>query len=205
MTILTLVRHGETDWNLERRIQGSTDIPLNDTGRAQALQAARGLREILDGAPHAPAPIVVTSDLSRARETAEIIAAELGLAAPRAYPQLRERAYGQAEGVLVSEFLERFGSWERESVPDAEPRDELRRRGVRALHRIARDVRRVTAPAAASVIAVSHGALIGELIRYASGDTLPLPGERIPNASLHTFRIDDGALQLIDYSALAAA
>ncbi len=64
---LILVRHGETDWNRDRRIQGTTDIPLNDTGRAQAREVAERLREELEGV----GPVVVaSSDLSRAAETA---------------------------------------------------------------------------------------------------------------------------------------
>ncbi|HWI32416.1 MAG TPA: histidine phosphatase family protein [Microbacterium sp.] len=196
MTTLTLVRHGQTDWNLARRIQGATDVPLNDTGRGQARDAAAALRP--DLAPDST--VVVASDLSRARETAEIIAAELGLDAPRLYPELRERAYGEAEGVLVEEFPERFGGWDRDSIPGAESRTELRRRGVRAVRRVARDVRRDTAPTAVSVIAVSHGALIGELIRHASGDTLPLPGERLDNGSLHRFVIERESIRLLRYA-----
>ena len=84
MTPLTLVRHGETDWNLDRRIQGSTDIPLNDTGREQARDAAAALRAQLD--LDSTPIVVVASDLSRARETAEIIAARAGAARSAALP-----------------------------------------------------------------------------------------------------------------------
>jgi broad specificity phosphatase PhoE len=203
VTILTLVRHGQTDWNLARRIQGETDVPLNDTGRRQAGDAASALAEMLD---LTRPTVVVASDLSRAGETAEIIADRLGLDAPRKrYRELRERAYGEAEGVFIEDFLARFGSWDRDNIPGAETRPELRARGVRALRRVARDVRSESAPTAASVIVVAHGALIGEMIRHASGDTLPLAGERIENGSAHMFHIDGDALRLLSYSAVAAA
>ena len=92
MTLLYLVRHGETDWNLQRRIQGSTDIPLNNTGRQQASRTGRLLaRRHWDA--------VITSPLSRAAETAQIIAVELDLPAPESLPELVERAYGEAEGL----------------------------------------------------------------------------------------------------------
>jgi broad specificity phosphatase PhoE len=87
--MLTLIRHGETDWNLARRIQGGTDIPLNDTGRLQARDAAAALRARLDPEQRT---VVVASDLSRARETAEIIAGDLGLRVSRLYPELRVRS-----------------------------------------------------------------------------------------------------------------
>lgn len=200
MTVLTLVRHGETDWNGARRIQGSTDIPLNDTGREQARSAAAALRNELTGPT-----VVVASDLSRARETAEIIASELSLDAPLIYPDLRERAYGQAEGMLVSEYFERFGSWHGDEVPEAETREHLRLRGIRALRRIARDERRRSAPADTKIIAVSHGGLIRELIGHASGDTLPLEGEKIANGSRHSFLVERDALRLLTYAALPSA
>jgi len=199
VTSLTLVRHGQTDWNLARRIQGTTDVPLNDTGREQARDAAAAIRRDLE-AENFPPAVVVASDLSRARETAEIIAAELGLAAPRLYPVLRERAYGEAEGVLVEEFGERFGGWDRDSIPGAERRGDLRRRGIRAARRVVRDVRRDTAPTPVSIIAVSHGALIAELIRHASGDTLPLPGDRLGNGSLHRFVVERHSIRLLSYA-----
>ena len=76
----------------------------------------------------------------------------------------------------------------------------MRARGVRALRRIARDVRRDTAPVATTVVAVSHGAMIGELIRHASGGTLPLPGERIGNGSTHRFVVERHSIRLLSYA-----
>jgi probable phosphoglycerate mutase len=198
VTLLTLVRHGETDWNRDRRIQGSTDIPLNDTGRAQARDAAALLRDGWDAS--SVAPIVVSSDLSRARETAEIIAAELDLPAPRTYPALRERSYGDAEGVEASEFIRRWGDWHSAEIPGAEPWQHLRERALRALAQVVRDARRATAPAAASVIVVTHGALIRELLRHATGGELPPTGQRLANGSAYTVLYERERLQLLSYA-----
>ena len=202
MTTLLLVRHGETDWNAARRIQGSTDIPLNDTGRAQARGTATGLAERMAEQYGGVRPIVVSSDLSRAHETAQIIAAELGTDVAHAYPQLRERSYGVAEGITVDEYRARFGEFNRDNVPEAESDDALRIRAVDALRRIARDVRRSHAPADVPVIAVSHGAFIAQLIRHASAGQFPLAGERLANASTHAFRVERDRLSVLSYMAV---
>lgn len=201
MTHLTLIRHGETDWNAARRIQGSTDIPLNDTGRRQARDAAARLRETLD--PHAPV-VLVSSDLSRARETAEIIAGELDLDGPHIYPELRERNYGVAEGMDTHEFFERFGDWHTADVPGAEPWPALRARAIAGLRLVARDARHTTAPAAASVVCVSHGALIRELIRHATAGELPLPGTKLANGSAYTVLLERERLRLLSYDGALA-
>jgi broad specificity phosphatase PhoE len=193
VTLLTLVRHGQTDWNLEGRIQGTTDIPLNDTGRRQAHESATSLGARLDRT--APL-VVVSSDLSRARETAEIIAADLGADAPRLYPQLRERDYGEGEGMPVAELRERFGEWHDADIPGAEPWPAVRRRAIRGLRRVVADVRAETAPAGAAVIVVSHGAFIRELIRHATGGALPLPGQRLENGSSYTVLLERERLRL---------
>lgn len=200
MTVLTLIRHGETDWNRDRLVQGSTDIPLNDTGRAQAREAGAALRAQLEFADQAVPPIVVSSDLSRARETAEIIAGELGVPGPRQYPGLRERAYGDAEGIGAPEFLERWGDWHSAEVPGAEPWPDLRARGLAALSEVVRDSRRANAPLTGAVIVVTHGAMIRELIRHATGGALPLVGERLANGSAHTMLYERETLQLLSYA-----
>jgi len=201
MTALTLIRHGETDWNRDRRIQGATDIPLNDTGRAQARATAQVLAERLDSG----LPItIVSSDLARARETAEIIAAELGVEAPRTYVGLRERSYGEAEGVGIEEFRERWGDSYTAEVPGAEPWPALRARAIAALGAVVRDHRRATAPAAASLVVVSHGALIREVMRHATAGELPLAGERLANGSTHDFVYERDHLRLLTYAGLVA-
>lgn len=201
MTTLTLVRHGETDWNARRLIQGSTDIPLNDVGRAQARATAQTLRERLsDGSPL----VVASSDLSRAHETAQIIAAELGVAAPCTYRALRERGYGEAEGVGVDEFVQRWGTWQQAVVPGAEAWTDVRVRALSGLREVIRDARRATAPAAPSLVVVSHGALIREVIRHATGGEFPAEGERLANGSAHTFLMERERLSLLDYVGVSA-
>jgi probable phosphoglycerate mutase len=193
VTTLILVRHGETDWNRERRIQGATDIPLNDTGRAQARAAVENITELLRGA----APIIVASDLSRARETAELIAAGLGTRVARLYPGLRERSYGEAEGIDSTEFLARFGAWHAVDIPGAEPAHELRRRAVRTVRAVVRDARREPERSAAPVIAVTHGGLIREVIRHASAEEFPREGERIGNGEAYPFLVERERLRMM--------
>ena len=99
-TRLLIIRHGETAWNAERRIQGHTDIPLNDTGPQQA----RALAEALTDSPiHA----VYSSDLQRAEETGRIIAASHD-AKVITTPQLRERHFGHIEGKTFIDFEVHF-------------------------------------------------------------------------------------------------
>ena len=110
MTRLTLVRHGQTDWNVQGRVQGSSDIELNDTGRQQAVDARAsvwsGLR---DGV------VVVSSQLSRAVETAQILCEGRDIAI-EADPRIAERAYGEWEGLAADQraidFPEDFALWQ---------------------------------------------------------------------------------------------
>ena len=99
LTTLALVRHGQTDWNAQRRLQGSTDIPLNDVGRGQARDAVA----VLSGYEW---DAIVSSPLSRAAETANLIAAGLGLGVDRRVPDLAERSFGPAEGMQAGPELD---------------------------------------------------------------------------------------------------
>lgn len=194
MTLLTLVRHGQTDWNLARRIQGSTDIPLNDTGRADARWAAE---QLAASAHHT----IYASPLLRARETAEIIAAELGLEPPVLVPDLREREFGEGEGMLVAEYLDTYGDWTTD-VPGAETLDAVADRALGALDRIAQDARRRSSPFAESVIVVAHGGVIRSLIDHVSGGTLPAVGDVIRNGSVTRFEASPGSLRLLEQNVL---
>jgi uncharacterized phosphatase len=187
MTELVLVRHGETDWNLAKRIQGVTDIPLNDTGRAQAAAAAEELAaEDWHG--------IVTSPLQRARETARIIARRLGVDEPQVDDRLVERAYGEAEGMDAAALAERFPGME--GVPGIERRSDVTRRVLPALERIALE------HPEQRIIVVAHGGVIGSLVRYVTDKALPVAGMRIPNGSAHRFRHVDGTLVLEEFNGL---
>ncbi|WP_217183857.1 histidine phosphatase family protein [Streptomyces sp. AC495_CC817] len=190
MTLLTLVRHGQTDWNLAKRIQGTTDIALNDTGRADARWAAGRL----GGTTH---HTIYASPLVRARETAEIIAAELGLDAPTLVHDVREREFGEGEGMLVADYIRTYGDWHAE-VPGAETLEQVGVRAMAALHRIAREARRRSAPTAESVIVVTHGGVIRSLIDHVSGGTLPRLGDVLANGSVHRFEASPGSLRLLE-------
>ena len=100
MTELILVRHGETDWNRDQRWQGHADRPLNETGREQARAIAEELAsEQIDA--------IYTSDLARARETAELIAERAGVPFVLE-PQLREIDVGEWQGLTRPEIEERY-------------------------------------------------------------------------------------------------
>ena len=98
------VRHGETDWNRDRRYQGQKDIPLNETGRAQAHRNGLALRAFLPAIAEAD---FIASPLGRARETMEALRGELGLP-PEAYAidaRLMELSYGVWEGTLQDDVM----------------------------------------------------------------------------------------------------
>jgi probable phosphoglycerate mutase len=98
-TTICVARHGETDWNIAGILQGWIDVPINAQGRAQALDMARSF----GGAGF---DCICTSPLSRSLETAQIIAAELGLPPPLAHAGLKERNFGAVQGIPKAELAE---------------------------------------------------------------------------------------------------
>ena len=153
MTRLVLVRHGQTAWNLEGRAQGHTDVGLDDVGLAQAVALAPYIAEMQPTA-------LWSSDLTRARQTAETLAAATGLEV-RLDPRLREFDAGERSGLTTSEFAEKFpdayASWRdghiTGHVPGAETTAQVTARMVPAL----REIWDGTPPGETSVI-VAHGA-----------------------------------------------
>ncbi len=101
------IRHGETDWNVQGRLQGRRDVPLNAHGRAQAARCGEILRDLFAKASRDPATLdYVSSPLKRASETMELTRAALGLAAQiyRREPRLTEIAFGAWEGFTIAQL-----------------------------------------------------------------------------------------------------
>jgi probable phosphoglycerate mutase len=143
------LRHGETDWNARGLSQGNVDIPLNAVGWAQAERAAKALVEV--AGPGAPRAIVtiVASPLGRARNTAEVVAAQLGLPV-EIDDDLREVSFGVQEGQEMGDW---FDHWVEGSLtPEGgESFEQLRARTVAVLNRV------LARPG--PVLVVAHGAL----------------------------------------------
>ncbi len=181
MTTILLVRHGETDWNVERRVQGHSDTPLNETGRGQARALAAELAgEQIDA--------VYSSDLLRAHETARIIAEQRGLDVT-AIRDLRERHFGTWEGLTDDEIYARYPQVH-DGAPwgDAETQEEMARRVLGALLRIAESHPN------ARVLVVSHG---GPLRRVLARCGLESNG-RIENCHVVRLEVVDGTLRGVD-------
>lgn len=165
-----LFRHGQTDWNINFLLQGITDIPMNATGIEQVRTASKALkREDWD--------LILTSPLGRARQTAEIIADEVGFEGIEPMELLIERSFGEAEGLAYDEWKTRFSSLD--DIPGGESRTELAERSQLLLDTIS------SAYPGKRVLAVSHGALIRTLLAISSKNELPREGEKLGNASLN--------------------
>ena len=153
MTVIFLARHGETDWNRNGIWQGWADPPLNDAGRAQARRLAEQLRET-------PFDAVYSSDLQRARETAELVAEPHGVPVI-SDPGLREIDIGSWSGLTRGEIDERFPGGIR---PDGETRDQHAARVLEAVERIAR------ANPERRILLVTHGGTMRALHGHVSDE-----------------------------------
>ena len=128
MTDFLLARHGETDWNREHRVQGHTDVPLNAAGLEQARRLARRLADV-------GLEAIYSSDLDRARTTADAVARSQGLEV-RVDADLREKHFGSWEGLTDVEIAQRFPDAVRGGWGDGETSDEVTTRVLGALERI---------------------------------------------------------------------
>jgi uncharacterized phosphatase len=184
-THLGLLRHGQTDWNINFLLQGVTDIPMNQTGIEQVKLAAKAIRaEDWD--------VVLTSPLSRARQTAEIIASQHGYTEIIEQELLIERSFGEAEGLSHEQWRAKYSNLD--VIPGGESRTQLAERSRLLLETISQEL------AGKRVLAISHGALIRALIAIASNNELPRDGERLGNASLNVVRHSDNSWQVVNYS-----
>jgi broad specificity phosphatase PhoE len=183
-TTLGLVRHGQTDWNIDLRLQGSSDIPLNQTGIDQAKSASLKLK-VGDW------DVILVSPLSRARDTAEVFANRLGLRVV-IVPELVERSFGTAEGLSHPEWRKLYESGTK--IEGLESLEDLRIRANILLDMVANEY------AGQKVLAVSHGAYIRKLLTIVSNDLYPTEGDRLANVSMNRLGHQDGIWDVLDYN-----
>ena len=190
-----LWRHGQTVWNAERRFQGQSDIPLDETGQAQAERAARLLAALRPD-------LIVSSDLSRAAQTAAPLGRLTGLEVTLD-KDLRERHGGRWEGLTDAEIRSRYPvEHARWTPPDGEPSAVVAERVAGALHRIAEAV---SDPAMATALAVvvSHGAAL----RLGMSRLLGMPDELfgvlgpLSNCSWSVLGRRQGRWRLVEHNA----
>ena len=204
MTEFWLIRHGETDWNRALRFQGQIDVPLNDIGLTQAQRLCERLRHGLsrdrtdDGRPVR----VVSSDLLRARQTAEPLAEQLGRVC-ESEAGLREQCFGVFEGLDVAQIQAAHAAhWQRwldfdadHAVPGAESTRDFHARVMDALARLSERF------AGERVVVVTHGGVLDMVWRQAQGHSLHGPRVcDIPNAGLNQVRYSTDALHILRWA-----
>lgn len=185
MTRISFVRHGETDWNVELRMQGHIDLPLNARGEAQARAVGRYFSD-------ESAVALYSSDLLRARQTAQPIAESLGLTV-QLLPALRERHFGRCEGLVFSEILAQYADDAQAMLsrdPDYAPpgggesRRQHQQRVLTCIDHL------VHVHAGQSIVVVTHGGVLDLIYRRVHG--LPPDAPRdypIANAGINRVSI----------------
>jgi probable phosphoglycerate mutase len=194
-TRICVVRHGETDWNIERRIQGHLDIPLNSTGRAQALAMAYS-------ASHHHFKAIYSSDLIRAVETAHVLAERLGLEV-QSMPHFRERHYGIFQGLTAVEAAQRHpDAHERYQHRDPDYDFESGETMHMLIKRIAEGIDWLVRHHSGHTLAlVSHSGVLDILYRKSTGRPLETPRDFvIPNCALNWFHFDDQGWHLENWA-----
>lgn len=193
-----LVRHGETAWNAERRLQGHLDIALNPTGQRQAAAVAAALADT-------PIDVIVSSDLQRASQTAHAIAASHKLPV-QVDRRLRERCYGGFEGLLYAEIEQRFphefAKWQAREVDAVLPSGANLGESFRAFYERSTEaiIARATRYPGQTMVLVAHGGVLECAYRCALGMALETPRTfTIPNASINRFTCANGKLTLISW------
>lgn len=174
-TIICIIRHGETDWNTLGKLQGLEDTELNESGRKQAIEAARYFEtESWD--------VMVSSPLKRAFETARIIADKISIPTIHLVDELVERSYGAASGLLPEERRKQFPDG---IIPGQEEFEHLRERGMAGLIKIATDFR------GKRIIIVSHGGLTNSILYSLSRGEFGSFKTRLKNGCINKIILED--------------
>lgn len=183
MTKIYIARHGETDWNRAGKLQGATDVPLNEEGRKQAVACGKFFEDIAIRA-------IFTSPLQRARETAEIINQQLHLPLIQ-IDAFRERTFGAAEGMT---YEERSKVYPRKNYPNQESFKAFRKRLVRGLQEI------YEAYPDEEVALIAHGAVIHTLFQIVQNADFFPQHARLSNGGVSTIYSKGGEWWLESYN-----
>jgi uncharacterized phosphatase len=167
LTIICLIRHGETEWNATRKLQGSTDIPLNETG----IQQAQECRDFLKTEKW---DVIITSPLLRAKQTAIIINEALKLPFIE-MEDFKERHYGAAEGMTKPERLEAFQD---KNYPNQEDLLSLNKRVMAGIDKIYQKY------PGKKVLLVAHGAVINSILSTLSDGEIGSGKTKLLNACI---------------------
>ena len=182
---LYLIRHGETDWNKELRLQGREDIPLNETGKKQAMECGKSIKML-------KVDVVAASPLQRARDTASMIAKQLGVTEVKIEEDLIERDFGIASGITYQEMKEQYAA--KEDIPGVELDEQMVARMRKVL--ISYEKQYLNG----HVLMVSHGAAINSLISDITDGTFGMGKMRLKNAGINVIDVVDGQMSLIEYN-----
>lgn len=176
MTTVCLIRHGETDWNREDRLQGREDVKLNDNGRRQALSCVAFLKQ------HSWDSII-TSPLERAKETAYIIGKNICVKNIYEVHDFIERDFGAASGLLYNERKLRFPDGKIEGQED---RVTLTNRVMSALTKVANENNNK------KIIIVSHGGVINSILAAITNNEIGSGKTKLKNTCLNLLNFSDG-------------
>lgn len=183
MTAICLIRHGETDWNALGKLQGRTDIPLNETGRRQAKKTGEYLK-------NTSWDVIISSPLKRARETADIINQYLGLDIVE-MDDFIERNYGDAEGMP---FEERMKLYPDKNYPNQESKEALTERMMAGIQKVSGQYPN------RKVLIVAHGAAIHALLSRISNGDVNLDNTKLVNACLSNIHFQEDKWHVQDYN-----
>ncbi|WP_373896331.1 histidine phosphatase family protein [Virgibacillus sp. CBA3643] len=174
MTTICLIRHGETDWNATGRLQGATDIPLNDTGIRQAEECAAFLRP-------ADYDVLITSPLKRAKLTAEIINDKLDLPFAE-MKDFKERSFGEGEGMTMEERLTAYPD---KNFPNREEHEAFTKRVMAGIDTITQNY------PDKSVLLVAHGAVINVILTVVSNGEIGADKTKLLNACISNIHFQE--------------
>ena len=183
MTLICFVRHGETDWNTLRKIQGKADIPLNEIGKKQAQDCKKYFT-------HSQWNVLVTSPLQRARQTAEIINENLNLNI-LIMDEFIERNYGDIEGLTLEQRAILYPDL---TCPNQESLEQVKERtlnGLNKLHHIYSDQK---------IIVVAHGGVINIILSVLSNGQIGTGKTRLTNGSMSNIRFENGQWKVDNYN-----